>query len=551
MGKQFSCDFETTTLKNDCRVWVWGACSVEDINNFKYDTTMESFIEWCKSNGNSVCYFHNLKFDGNFIIHYLLNNDYVYSKEKISNSFNTIISSTGQFYQIEVIFDKRKKAYKKVIFKDSLKKLPFPVKKIAKDFGYNIQKLEIDYESYRPLGYVPTNEEIEYLKHDVQIVALALQSQFEQGLTKMTNGSDALSDFKEIIGENVFKTRFPVLDIDIDKDIRLAYRGGFTYVNPKYKGKDIESGIVFDVNSLYPSVMYNEVLPYDYPLYFTGQYKEDKMYPLYICHVVAEFKLKKDKIPTIQIKNNFAYVSTEYIVESTELTELYLTNVDLQLFLENYDILYINYINGWKFKGAKGLFQDYIDKWTEVKVNNTGAVRSWAKLMLNSLYGKFATNPDVTGKHPYLDENNIVRYKLNEKELKDPIYTAIGVFVTSYARHKTISTAQQLYERFIYADTDSVHLVGTDIPTNIDIHESKLGYWKHESTFTRARFLRAKTYIEEIDGTLNVKCAGMTDIIKEQVTWENFHVGFSSNDKLKPTNVVGGVILEKTDFTIK
>ena len=129
----------------------------------------------------------------------------------------------------------------------------------------------------------------------------------------------------------------------------------------------------------------------------------------------------------------------------------------------------------------------------------------------------------------------------------------MGVFITSYARDLTIRTAQKCYDRIIYCDTGSIHLEGTEIPEVIKdvIDDNKLGYWQHESTFQRARFIRQKTYIEEIDGKLNVVCAGMPDRIKEKVTWENFHVGFSENGKLLPKQVKGGVVLEDTVFTLK
>ena len=47
---------------------------------------------------------------------------------------------------------------------------------------------------------------------------------------------------------------FPQLNYEIDHDMRQAYKGGFTYLNPIYKEKDIGGGVVLDVNSLYPSV---------------------------------------------------------------------------------------------------------------------------------------------------------------------------------------------------------------------------------------------------------------------------------------------------------
>lgn len=550
--KRYVADFETTTNENDCHVWAYGACEVGNIDNTTIGQTIDDFMKWC-STENKIVYFHNLKFDGEFIIHWLFNNGFKYSKEKQEKTFSCVVSSMGQFYIIEVIFKTGNKKQEKVIFYDSLKKLPFPVRKIAEDFNLPIQKLEIDYNEERNDDHILTEQEIEYVLHDVKIVAMALQIQIEQNLTKITNGSDALNDFKRTISKKQFEINFPILDIQTDKDIRQAYRGGFTYVNPKFQNKDIKNGIVFDVNSLYPSVMYDKPLPYGLPLFFNGQYEHDEMYPLFIQNFTCEFKVKKDYIPTIQLKNNLSYIPNEYITESKEQVNLVLTSVDLELFFEHYDVWNIEYINGWKFKQCVGIFKPYIDKWGKVKKENKGAIRQLAKLMLNSLYGKFGTNPDVTGKIPYLDDENVVKWKLGEKEMRDPIYIPMGVFITAWARHKTISTAQLCFDRFIYADTDSLHLVGTDIPKAIEhiIDDKELGYWAHESTFTRARFIRQKTYIEEIDGKIDVKCAGMPDTIKSRVTWDNFHKGFKSGGKLLPKRVKGGIILKDTEFTLK
>lgn len=550
--KRYVADFETTTNENDCHVWAYGTCEVGNIDNTTIGQTIDDFMKWC-STENKIVYFHNLKFDGEFIIHWLFNNGFKYSKEKQEKTFSCVVSSMGQFYIIEVILKTGNKKQEKVIFYDSLKKLPFPVRKIAEDFNLPIQKLEIDYNEERNDDHILTEQEIEYVLHDVKIVAMALQIQIEQNLTKITNGSDALNDFKRTISKKQFEINFPILDIQTDKDIRQAYRGGFTYVNPKFQNKDIKNGIVFDVNSLYPSVMYDKPLPYGLPLFFNGQYEHDEMYPLFIQNFTCEFKVKKDYIPTIQLKNNLSYIPNEYITESKEQVNLVLTSVDLELFFEHYDVWNIEYINGWKFKQCVGIFKPYIDKWGKVKKENKGAIRQLAKLMLNSLYGKFGTNPDVTGKIPYLDDENVVKWKLGEKEMRDPIYIPMGVFITAWARHKTISTAQLCFDRFIYADTDSLHLVGTDIPKAIEhiIDDKELGYWAHESTFTRARFIRQKTYIEEIDGKIDVKCAGMPDTIKSRVTWDNFHKGFKSGGKLLPKRVKGGIILKDTEFTLK
>lgn len=550
--KRYVADFETTTQEENCHVWAYATCEIGDIDNTTVGTCIDDFMMWC-ANDNKIVYFHNLKFDGEFIIHWLFTNGFTYSKEAKERTFSTVVSSMGQFYIIEVIFKAGNKKLQKVTFYDSLKKLPFPVKKIAKDFNLPIQKLEIDYNEEREETHILTQQEIDYVLNDVKIVAMALETQISQNLTKITNGSDALSDFKRTISKKQFEINFPILDLEVDADIRQAYRGGFTYVNPHFQNIDIKDGIVFDVNSLYPSVMYDKPLPYGMPLYFVGKYEHDDMYPLYIQNLTCEFKVKKGYIPTIQLKNNLSFLPNQYIEESKEPVNLVLTSIDLELFLEHYEVWNIEYINGWKFKQCQGIFKPYIDKWGKVKKENKGAIRQLAKLMLNSLYGKFGTNPDVTGKIPYLDENNVVKWKLDEKTYRDPIYIPMGVFITAWARHKTITTAQLCYDRFIYADTDSLHLVGTEIPKPIEhiIDDKELGYWAHESTFTRARFIRQKTYVEEINGKLNVKCAGMPDTIKEKVTWETFKKGFKSYGKLLPKRVKGGIILKDTEFTLK
>lgn len=214
------------------------------------------------------------------------------------------------------------------------------------------------------------------------------------------------------------------------KTYESLINGGFTYLNPIYKEKDVEKGIVLDVNSLYPSVMYNELLPFGQPIYFKGEYKQDELYPLYVQMFSCEFKIKENKIPTIQLKNNMSFMANEYITDSKDIVTLCLTNIDLKLFFEQYNVSDITYHGGWKFRGLKGLFCNYIDKWStrkiEAKKQENYGMYTLAKLMLNALYGKFALNPDVQGKFPILDEQTeIVKYNLTEEEQRNSIYIPV------------------------------------------------------------------------------------------------------------------------------
>ena len=145
--------------------------------------------------------------------------------------------------------------------------------------------------------------------------------------------------------------------------------GGFTYLNPLYKEKDVDSGIVLDVNSLYPYVMYEKMLPFGNPIFFDGKYEEDMVYPLFIQMITCSFELKKNKIPTIQIKNSKAFFIPNEYIESThsQIVCLTLTNVDLKLFFEQYEVYDLKYECGWKFKGKHDMFKTYIEKWYERK----------------------------------------------------------------------------------------------------------------------------------------------------------------------------------------
>ena len=566
--KRFTADFETATwIPDETWVWAWALCDIEEPTHVEVGNSIQSFFERIKKEANPYIYFHNLKFDGEFLIFHIMKNlgfEHVESKEKRTGTFSTLISDMGLFYQIEVYFEVGKKT-KKVTFIDSLKIINQSVESMPKTFKIPENKLEIDYNAPREVGHILTGEEEAYIKNDVVIVAKALSYLFNMGLTKMTAGSNALSEYKEITRLNRFRSLYKPLNYEIDKDIRRAYRGGFTYLNPVYKNKEVKEGEVLDVNSLYPSVMYKEMLPFGEPFFYEGEYVEDKVYPLFIQRLTCSFKIKEGKIPTIQIKHS-RFVDNEYLTDSgEEPVALTLTSVDLKLFLEQYDVWDLHYESGWKFKAMRGLFTDYIDKWIKVKneatLSGNKGIRQVAKIMLNSLYGKFATSLDVQSKIPYLD-GDIVKYKLGEKTTKDGVYLPMGAFITAYARDKTIRTSQSIkdysikkygIDMYCYSDTDSIHTILPieELKQFCEIDDVELGKWKHESHFKRAKFIRQKTYLEEIDGEIQITCAGLPQRCYDQVTWDNFKEGMKVDGKLTFTHVKGGVILKETEFTIK
>ena len=259
-------------------------------------------------------------------------------------------------------------------------------------------------------------------------------------------------------------------------------------------------------------------------------------------------------------------MENEYLESSNgELITLVLSNIDLKLFLDQYDVYELTYECGWKFKAMNGIFTEYIDKWIKVKneatISGNKGMRSLAKLMLNSLYGKFATSLDIQSKIPYL-EDGIVKYYLSDKEQRNGLYLPIGIFITSYAREKTIRTSQAIKDysikkynkdMYIYSDTDSIHtlLPIEELKQFCEIDDVELGKWKHEASFTKARFVRQKCYLEMIDDEVKITCAGMPKECYKYVEWEKFKQGFTCGGKLTFKHVVGGVKLVEEAFTIK
>ena len=580
--RKFACDFETTTVLSDCRVWAYAICEVGNADNFIYGNSLDDFMEWCANKKeNYLCLFHNLKFDGDFILSWLLKNDFEYiadKKNRRDKTFTTLITDMGQFYAIEVYFTVKGHKVNKVTFHDSLKLLNFSVDEIAKSFDLPISKLELDYETFREIGHELTPHEIDYIRNDVKIMALALDIIYKQNMTKMTIGSNALDSYKKM--QPNFKMLFPVLPIDVDADIRRSYKGGFTYLSPKYKERTTGPGLVLDVNSMYPAMMTQRELPYGLPEPFEGKYQEDYMYPLYVQKFSCTFEIKKDKIPSIQLKSCPSFMPNEYIESSKgEIVTMTLTSPDLELFLEQYDVEIISWQGGWKFKKTKGLFTEYIEHWTveKIKAKKEGNRPQYllSKLYLNSLYGKLATNPVGRQKMPIIKDGEL-HFEMLPSEERKPIYIPAATFITSYARKYIIETSQMIrdwsmqhkgYDAYCYSDTDSIHCTLTpddleQLKEYIDIDSYKLGAWDCESLFTRGRYLRQKCYIEEIDGKIEATVAGMPKKLSHLITFENFNIGFTTESftdeqigpkgrKLRYVHTDGGVVLMPTEFSIK
>ena len=577
------CDFETTVYKGQVNTEVWASASVELFTeDVKIFHSIEEQFEYFKSLGTNICaYYHNLKFDGTFWLSYLLVDlgfkqayiplneqetevEWLKEKEMPNNSFKYSISDKGQWYTIIIKVNNHF-----IEIRDSLKLLPFSVKRIGQSFGTKHKKLDMEYTGFRYAGCNITEKEKEYIANDVLVVKEALEIMFTEGHNKLTIGSCCLEEYKKIIGKEDYETLFPSLTdylLDTSKHkyttadvwIRKSYKGGWCYL---VKGKENQiktNGTTADVNSLYPSMMSSEsgnAYPVGKPTFWSGNFIPDealKINRYYFVRIKTRFYLKPNYLPFIQIKGNYLYKGTEAL-ESSDVydkktdkyydhyydkagnlhdtrVELTLTMTDFILMKEHYELVDFEIIDGCYFFTAIGIFDEYMEKYKRIKLESKGALRELAKLFLNNLYGKMASSEDSSFKVAIVKENKALGFISVPANDKQAGFIAVGSAITSYARNFTIRAAQKNYygkdkRGFIYADTDSIHCdLKPEEIKGIKVHDRNFCCWKLESCWDEAIFTRQKTYIEHVthenlvpvdEPYYNIKCAGMPQKCKD------------------------------------
>lgn len=566
-------DFETTVFKHQTKTEVWAAALVElHTEDVKIYNCIEDFLSYLFSlKRNLEIKFHNLKFDGSFILYSLMTklkkkgfkHGYIEGKgfqkwkELPSRAYTYLISSMGQWYQLII-----KNGRQKITITDSLKLLPFNLRKIGKDFETKHQKLEMKYEGYRFPGCEITEEEKQYIRNDVLVLKEAIEIFEAQGHKKSTIASCCLEEYKKTLNANEWDVWYPNTkniplnaeeygSPNVDSYVRRSYKGGWCYYVKGKEGKIYHNGITLDVNSLYPAMMESasgNYYPVGKPKFWKGEIPQEllennekyKNY-YYFVRIRTRFKLKEGKLPCIQIKGNKRYKATEWL-DSSDFTingkksrytkdrkgnitdsfvTLTLTCVDYELIKEHYDLIDCDILDGCYFRTEIGIFDTYIEKWREIKENSTGAIRAIAKLFLNSLYGKMASSDESSYKVAYINENGSLSYHIVIENEKEVGYIPVGSAITSYARAYTIRAAQANYygvdkPGFIYADTDSIKCdLKIEDVKGVELHDTKFGCWKVETNWKDATYLRQKTYVEVEEDKYIVKCAGMPENCKK------------------------------------
>ena len=673
-------DFETCYTSEDktnVRVWAWGLLDIltgEYTEGNQIDTFMDRILT--DKNVYDIG-FHNLKFDGSFIIPKLFKlgfqyipNDVFMDKwqngEDVTGYFTHNITTMGQWFSITIAKDKQanKSTPAFVHIWDTFKLFPKKLKEIGIQYNTAVKKIEEDstfYDTIRPAGHKLTAEESEYLKADCQVLAFALRQQIERyGTIYRTQASKAFHFFKQACTdeagnknyqqkyEGIKQWKVPnitgledyagatvrylprnvrnkidqsgvklidafeyyIPDYYTWSDIKRAYTGGISYVNPIYQEQSINQNLtVLDVNSMYPYCL--RTFPIPFGRFSKVEGKPDfKKGGAWIAGARVSFRLKKESnLPCIQIKEKYGRKwlreSTDYMKygEEDPFNEdvIFFTSVDFETFRENYDFtvhkwLYHYYFPNVANKDGKAFIdplyhtkkqadnimtsieksfpEDFEDRedYIQAKLDRTES-----KVLMNSAYGKHGTKYFLYSKDSVFEGADVpVKYvpenRLQRDPQKDPshYYCPYAAFVTAYARRMLVTAWNSFEGRAVYCDTDSIHFIGTpdDIPSDLPVDRNKtgdLGLWKIEKQFVKGRYIRAKTYIEiEQNGKATITCAGATPEIKKLMNWDTFRVGFNAwticqekglsikdHSKLTPKQYPDGVALEYVNFEIK
>lgn len=341
-----------------------------------------------------------------------------------------------------------------------------------------------DYSKYREFPKDFSDSDKIYCKGDVEGFGIGLhrmQSEFAKEfngldiLESLTAGSFAMKYAKEYFGKDIEKL-FPPCDMP-----REFIYGGRTFLNAEYKNQVMHDLLKIDANSFYPSIMARTKLP---------------------CGKMTKQKMTHSQLKDYANKNPTDYIFAHMLEGFAEYDDMYSPIVSIDSHgvrvypkqVTHLDKIYLddNIIRDEKFScegtfdvfiydSRVGLFpymEELFKMKNKYKFEKKPALELAVKIILNSTYGKFIQK-DIVNEQDF-DEHGLIVHTGNMKQIQAwHIYVALGSAITANCRYILTTAMNELQERFIYSDTDSLIFYGEPPST------CKLGYnlgeWKIEN----------------------------------------------------------------------
>lgn len=395
----------------------------------------------------------------------------------------------------------------------------------VKDFDGNaIRKSVIDYQGVDEFHL--SESDLNYLKNDshglyhlIRIANETLKELTNYDICKakpdvMTAGGLAKKMLLRFLYPNTqekyrkekFQNEHP-LTLKQDKYLRehRLYNGGLCILNDFFAGKLITDKMNrYDVNSEYPFIMSNM-----YDLYGEGEKmsvskweklkNKDNYERIFVINEMHG-TLLKNKIPcfrngyTGKFDKNIS-VEQIYLIFEEEFNEL------LKWYEIDYDLQYYIVFKKRELKGYNDFVETFYTLKNESKKRGEKSKTKFAKLLLNSSYGKLAERVArrVTWREINAETGSVHLVSNNEEEIDEKSMLSVvqGAYVTALARVWILSHIREICDedvlhKLIYCDTDSVHVLAEYDKSD----PYNLGGFKNEGTFNCCKYIAPKCYFD-------------------------------------------------------
>ena len=564
---------------------------------------------------------HNLKFDIEFLKYSLFEMTFKYantvvidgkssSKDKDSDCFH-IIENDGIVYGANINLNKynyyTRKGVEVVVPQielfDTMKIMAQSLDSIAKkvikiDEKFYKMSEDYDYNSIREDGHKLTQLEKNYLYNDVYILKEFLRQFYMPiGTSAKTASSIAYNEFLKHTWEGnpkfMFEKMFPsTYDDSLNAHIiKKSYKGGWTFADKHYIGKHMKNinGTSIDINSSYPSQMYNKPLPYGKPKLYKGfRALASNQIALYTIEFNNFYnKDNNDFFGFLQARETnlceYGYSGTDYVytniidgvecgysIDATDRRfRKYIWCFELDDIMKHTILTDLIIKETLVFKCKIGIFNKAIDYFMKMKIEGkeTGneCLTAFAKLCLNSFYGKMASSIERSERTLVMKDGLVTFESTNiYYETEQKYYPAFASAVTAWGRctlrnalyNLCINEDGTFSPNVLYCDTDSIYslLPLEEIKKRMgdSLHPTELGKWDIEKTYTQFKAIGSKKYmLTTKDDKLICKCAGLPKEARDLVDYNGFYLGASFKGKLANKKVRGGCLLIPTEFTLK
>lgn len=460
-------DFETTTAntkyyqenKDVCVVYGYMKQLYDD-NEYEF-LNIQDMLDYLIIQGKgAMIYFHNLSFDGDFILKHITKTYKMYNELPRNRKGFTTLRQQNNIYEITLqTWSKTANRVIKLVFRCSYRILSAGVAALGKDVGlakYTGDEQE-DFYDVEPVSKISDlpKEYVEYCKRDVEIVKRSLL-QFEESIEwlkgewkflksfkwngKLTASSISLKLQKSYVydayGKHITKGfKHTTKENDLASNF---YFGGFTQFNSDYHDTEIKCkrGVCIDINSAHPFSM-TKKLP------FGNTYDADEITPedlgyngdnvLWFYEIYVENA--ESRYGGIACLANWVKINNSRVLEKHEIKYRYVFNLrDFTCYYmkEEWELMNKFYeFEGvvikkkyWMF--AKPFLKEFVDKMykfkSDFKKDGKGGLSNTFKIILNSGYGIHAKRNDFKEYYVCKDKKEydklkpFTRFYFNKKE---------------------------------------------------------------------------------------------------------------------------------------